>query len=679
MTKVLIVDDDKDSLALLQTWLRKNNYDVTTAMNGAEALESALKDQPDLIVSDILMPVMDGFELCRSCKRDDRLRHIPFVFYTANYTGPEDEKFGLDLGADRFLIKPQKREDLLRLLADVLKKRNASRSEKPIPLLIQAEEFDRRHKEALSRKIQEIMLGGVSELPKIRDLALALTGRFSELAAGEIGREIPPALRQISEQLDMDRCTFWELSEDGTEMNPRYHYAAAGYADDSTTITRESFPWLFEKGLNKPFLNFSRLEDLPPEASADKATLERKGMKSALLLPYQIGGRTIAGITFDSMKKERIFSEDFISLAKLLGEIITGAFYRMRMEEKYREMREKLAGVSADDGTGELPLRPETEDEFAYADLVGRCPAMKFIYSRMEQIAPTDSTLLILGETGTGKGVIARTIHDLSLRKKKRMVTVNCAALPHNLIESELFGSEKGAFTGADSRRIGRFELADQGTLMLDEIADLPLELQSKLLRVIQDGEFERLGSSETIKFDVRIFAVTSKDLQKEVAERRFRQDLYYRLNVFPIVLPPLRERKEDIPLLANHFLKKFSLKMQKDIRTIPQRIIEDLVSYSWPGNVRELEHVIERAVIITMGTSLRLAEKLVEPGVDETEETFVANLAEMEKRHILKVLDTTDWRKEGPKGAAILLGLHPNTLRGRMQKLGIRLRKTAS
>jgi transcriptional regulator with GAF, ATPase, and Fis domain len=259
------------------------------------------------------------------------------------------------------------------------------------------------------------------------------------------------------------------------------------------------------------------------------------------------------------------------------------------------------------------------------------------------------------------------------------MIVVNCAALPQNLIESELFGREKGAFTGSDSRQIGRFELADQGSLMLDEIADLPLELQAKLLRVIQDGEFERLGSSETLKVDVRIFAVTSKDLKKEVAERRFRQDLYYRLNVFPIVMPPLRERKEDIPLLAEHFLKKFSLKMQKDIRTIPQKTLEDLMSYSWPGNVRELEHVIERAVIVTTGNSLRLAEKIPESGADGVEEPFITNMAEMEKRHILKVLEKTDWRIEGPKGAAILLGLHPNTLRGRMQKLGIRLRKTAS
>jgi len=678
MAKVLIVDDDGDSLRLLQAWLTRGGFEVTAAGNGAEALEAAQKNPPDLVVSDILMPVMDGFDLCRKWKADERLRHIPFVFYSANYTKPEDVRFGLDVGADRFIVKPQRREDLLRTLSDVLKKAKPSGSEKAGPL-IEGDEFDRRHKEALSRKIQEILLEGTKQFPEIRELGLGLTKRFSELAATEIGGEIPPALRRISEHLDMDRCTFWELSEDATEMNPRYHYTAPGYADDSMTLTKKTSPWLFEKGLNKPYLNFARLEDLPPEAAADKSTLEKKGMKSALLFPYHIGGRTIAGMTFDSMKEERTFSEDFISLAKLLGEIIAGAFYRMRMEERYEEMRKKLAEASTDAGIGEFPLRAETEDEFAYADIVGRCTAMKFIYSRMEQIAPTDSAVLILGETGTGKGVIARTIHDLSLRQKKRMIVVNCAALPQNLIESELFGREKGAFTGSDSRQIGRFELADQGSLMLDEIADLPLELQAKLLRVIQDGEFERLGSSETLKVDVRIFAVTSKDLKKEVAERRFRQDLYYRLNVFPIVMPPLRERKEDIPLLAEHFLKKFSHKMQKDVRSIPQGIIEDLVSYSWPGNVRELEHVIERAVIVTTGTRLRLAEKLVESGVDGVEEPFITNMAEMEKRHILKVLEKTDWRIEGPKGAAILLGLHPNTLRGRMQKLGIRLRKTAS
>jgi transcriptional regulator with GAF, ATPase, and Fis domain len=301
---------------------------------------------------------------------------------------------------------------------------------------------------------------------------------------------------------------------------------------------------------------------------------------------------------------------------------------------------------------------------------------MQFVFSRMEQVAPTDSVVLILGETGTGKGVIARTIHNLSSRNKERIVTVNCAALTPNLIESELFGREKGAYTGSTEMQIGRFELAHKGTLVLDEITELPLDLQAKLLRAIQDGEFERLGSPKTIKVDVRILALTSRNLREEVLKGHFRQDLYYRLNVFPITMPSLRERSEDIPLLVDYFVDQFCRKMRKNIKVIPKQVMAELAKYSWPGNVRELEHIIERAVIVTPGKSLHLAEKLEEPGSNISEEKFIANLAEVEKRHILKVLKKSEWRIEGSRGAAILLGLHPNTLRGRMQKLGIRLQK---
>jgi transcriptional regulator with GAF, ATPase, and Fis domain len=297
----------------------------------------------------------------------------------------------------------------------------------------------------------------------------------------------------------------------------------------------------------------------------------------------------------------------------------------------------------------------------------------------MEQVAPTDSVVLVLGETGTGKGMIASAIHDLSPRKNHPLVIVNCAALPPNLIESELFGREKGAFTGSSSRQIGRFELADKGTIILDEIAELPLELQAKLLRAIQDGEFERLGSPKTIKVDVRIIALTSRNLKEEASKGRFRQDLYYRLNVFPITIPSLRERKEDIPLLVEHFVMKFARKMRKEINSIPKQTMTGLRSYAWPGNVRELEHVIERAIIITSGNTLHLSEKLEDPGSCSNEEPSITNLSEIERRHILKILEKTDWRIDGSKGAATLLGLHPNTLRGRMRKLGISIQRRAS
>ena len=282
----------------------------------------------------------------------------------------------------------------------------------------------------------------------------------------------------------------------------------------------------------------------------------------------------------------------------------------------------------------------------------------------------TNTTVLILGETGTGKELIAAAIHDMSPRKERPLITVNCAALPGNLIESELFGREKGAFTGADTRQIGRFEIANGSTLCLDEIGELPLELQAKLLRVIQHNEFERLGSSHTIKVDVRIIATTNRDLEEEVRKGRFRQDLYYRLNVFPITVPPLRQRKDDIPLMVQAFIERYSRKMGKQITSIQKETMKALQDYPWPGNVRELESIIERAVILCPGPVLQLADKLEisSPPLSSA----VRTLEETERNQILKILSETRWRIEGKDGAAAILGLHPSTLRARMHKLGI-------
>jgi transcriptional regulator with GAF, ATPase, and Fis domain len=269
--------------------------------------------------------------------------------------------------------------------------------------------------------------------------------------------------------------------------------------------------------------------------------------------------------------------------------------------------------------------------------------------------------------------LVANAIHQMSTRKDRPLVTVNCSALPQNLIESELFGREKGAFTGAYARQAGRFEVADGGTIFLDEIGEMPLELQSKLLRVLQEGEFERLGSTKTVKVNVRVIAATSRDLKTEVREGRFREDLFYRLNVFPISVPPLRQRTEDIPLLAQYFTEKYAQKMSKPIESIPKSAIKAFLGYDWPGNVRELEHVIERGVIITSGRSLKLADPLKSSlSVDKKDEPL-KDLASMERQHILKVLQETGWRIEGSSGAASILKLHPSTLRFRIKKLGIR------
>jgi PAS domain S-box-containing protein len=319
-------------------------------------------------------------------------------------------------------------------------------------------------------------------------------------------------------------------------------------------------------------------------------------------------------------------------------------------------------------------LHQEVTRGYNFGEIIGQSTAMSYVFFRVEQVAPQDATVLLLGETGTGKGLIARAIHAKSSRRDRPMITVNCTALPANLIESELFGREKGAFTGADARQMGRFELADGGTIFLDEIGEMPLELQSKLLRVIQDGEFERLGSPRTIKVNVRIIAASNRNLEEEISNGRFREDLFYRLNVFPITIPPLRQRTEDIPLLVNYFVAKFNKKLGKKIETVSKESLNALQEYHWPGNVRELESVIERAMITSQGTALQVLDRfepLRKTGEQSTQD--VTALADLERDHILQVLQKTGWRIDGQNGAALLLGLNPSTLRARMRKYGIR------
>jgi formate hydrogenlyase transcriptional activator len=321
-------------------------------------------------------------------------------------------------------------------------------------------------------------------------------------------------------------------------------------------------------------------------------------------------------------------------------------------------------------------LKQEIDREYNFGEIIGRSGALEDVFFRVEQVAPQDTTVLLLGETGTGKGAVARAIHSRSspARQAGPMITVNCAALPATLIESELFGREKGAYTGSSERQMGRFELADKGTLFLDEIGEMPLELQAKLLRVIQEGEFERLGGSRTIKVNVRIIASTNRNLEDATRNGGFREDLFYRLNVFPITIPPLRQRKEDIPLLVDYFVAKFNKKIGKKIETVSKDTLDTLREYHWPGNVRELESVIERAVITSRATSLQVLDRFEnsrKPG--EQEKPDDKFLSELERDHILQVLRKTFWRIEGRNGAAAILGLNPSTLRGRMRKDGIR------
>ncbi|MEJ2168503.1 MAG: sigma 54-interacting transcriptional regulator [Desulfobacterales bacterium] len=316
-------------------------------------------------------------------------------------------------------------------------------------------------------------------------------------------------------------------------------------------------------------------------------------------------------------------------------------------------------------------LQQEIKLEHNFENIVGNSAALKYVLYKVEQVAAADTTVLVLGETGTGKELVARAIHNNSPRRNRPLVKVNCATLPSHLIESELFGHEAGAFTGAQTRQLGRFEVAGGTSVFLDEIGELPSELQTKLLRVLEHGEFERLGSSRTIKVDVRVIAATNRTLEDEVRKGRFREDLFYRLNVFPITVPPLRQRAEDIALLARFFVEKTSKRLGKSIEQVTESVVQKLQNYAWPGNVRELENVIERAVINSSGPRLRLADDLAGPARKQTTPSL-KSMQETEKDHILRVLEQTNWRIDGAKGAAVILDMNPSTLRSRMRKLGI-------
>ncbi|MDD2271221.1 MAG: sigma-54 dependent transcriptional regulator [Desulfuromonadaceae bacterium] len=318
-------------------------------------------------------------------------------------------------------------------------------------------------------------------------------------------------------------------------------------------------------------------------------------------------------------------------------------------------------------------LQQEVDRRYNFGEIIGQSALLSRVFLQVEQVAPMNATVLLLGETGTGKGVIARAIHSSSTRKGRPLITIDCTTLPATLVESELFGRERGAFTGSDTRQIGRFELADGGTIFLDEIGEMPLAMQSKLLRVIQDGEFERLGNPRTIKVDVRIIAATNRNLAEEVKNGTFREDLFYRLNVFPISMPPLRQRKDDVPLLVNHFVAKFNKKIGKKIDVVSKDTMNALQEYHWPGNVRELESVIERAVIISQGSALQVLDRFdTFCSEEEPADGEVKALALLEHDHILQVLQKTGWRIEGKNGAAVLLDLNASTLRARMRKYGI-------
>jgi formate hydrogenlyase transcriptional activator len=388
-----------------------------------------------------------------------------------------------------------------------------------------------------------------------------------------------------------------------------------------------------------------------------------EGLHSGCIVPLITANRTVGTLSLSSLRPGAFTQEDVDLLMRVANQVAIAIENALAYRE-IAELKNKLADEK-------LYLEEEIRTEYTFEEIVGESPALKRVLSQVETVAPTDSSVLVLGETGTGKEVIARAIHDLSPRRERTFVKVNCAAIPTGLLESELFGHEKGAFTGAIAQKVGRFELAHRGTLFLDEVGDIPLELQPKLLRVLQEKEFERLGSTRTLHVDVRVVAATNRDLTQMVEDRLFRSDLYYRLNVFPIVVPPLRERVEDIPLLVRYFAHKHARRMDRRIETIPTEEMEALTRYHWPGNVRELENLIERAVILSRGPALHVP--LPEDRLSaEAPAASPVTLEGAEREHILRALRDTHWVIAGAQGAAARLGMKRTTLQSRMAKLGI-------
>jgi DNA-binding NtrC family response regulator len=492
---ILIVDDTPTNIGVLLDYLNTHDFRVLVAREGESAIEQACYARPDLILLDVMMPGIDGFETCRRLKQDPATQDIPVIFMSA-LSDTVDKVRGFSVGGVDYVTKPFQQEEVYARITTHLTLRRLQ-----VDLMRSTQEL-----EATNRELEQRVVARTAELSKAN-------------------------------------------------------------------------------------------------GSLQAALAEVEQLKNQL-------------------QAENIY------------------------------------------------LREELQLEHNFEEIVGRSTALQRVLRQVEQVATTDATVLLLGETGTGKELFARALHHLGPRKSRPLVKVNCGALPSNLIESELFGHEKGAFTGAIARSTGRFELADKGTLFLDEIGDLPLELQSKLLRVLQEGEFERLGNPRTLRVDVRIIAATNRDLRKAVQEGKFREDLYYRLNVFPITVPPLRERPDDIPLLARHFVARFARRMGKPLDTIPQRTMAALQQYAWPGNIRELENIIERAVILSPGNTLQLDDLL--DGTTAAPRTCLQTLEEVERDYIQRTLDQTQWRIEGPRGAAARLGLNPSTLRSRIQKLGI-------
>jgi len=753
---ILIVDDEIPNLQLLTELLEKEGYQVRPAEKAQTAIDSALAKPPGLILLDVRMPEMSGFELCRRLKQDERTKHVPIIFVSA-LQDIESRIKGFGAGGVDFISKPfQELEILARVkthmrlhrmqqhLEQLVDERTSELSESRASLeqkvmeLKEAElnyrtvadfTYDWEYWATVDGKLKyvspscerisgynvqdfmdnpslfrEIIVPQDREMwdrhdregrqkPKLREIQFRIQKRDGQirwiehacqpvidnqgLLQGFRASNRDISMRKMAEEemvkseerfrslIEQSPMPIEILSLDGKilQTNPSWN-KLWGVDDVVAAETMEKYNMLTDPQLKKLGINhlvekaFSGEHTiLPPiiydadETAEDFEIETLVGLKSPWIQCH------LYPIKDKNGKVVNIINTYIDTSDQKNAEVELRNAY-----EEIKNLKEQLEAESA-------YLQDEIKLEHNFENIIGQSESLKYVLHRVEQVAHTDSPVLIMGETGTGKELMARALHKLSLHGKRALVKVNCAALPGELIESELFGREKGAFTGATMTRPGRFELAKGSTLFLDEIGELPLELQAKLLRVLESGEFERLGSSRTLRSDARIIAATNRVLEEEVRKGRFREDLWYRLKVFPITVPPLRERPEDVPLLVKWFVDQLARKMGKRVAAIPKRTMQMLQRYPWPGNVRELKHAVESALITAHGKKLSFEL----PQIADTAFSDFKSFEEIERDYILRVLKAKNWKIGGDNSAASILGMHVNTLRGRMKKLGIK------